>query len=148
MSKNVIFDSGFWYAFYDERDSYHNNAIILGDYLQIHNLIIPWPILYETLNTRFVRKNSWLVGFENLIKSSNVLKLSDEMYRNKAVELVFSENKRGKSYSLVDLVIREVLQDRKVKVDAIVTFNPKDFFDICLLRNLEIFDGGLIWSKK
>ncbi|MGA1839469.1 MAG: hypothetical protein ACMUIU_02500 [bacterium] len=141
MAKNVIFDSGFWYALYDERDNYHNDAILFEEYLKIYNLIIPWPILYETLNTRFVRRNNWLSSFENYIKSPNVLILSDESYRERALNLVFDLKRGVNSYSLVDLVIREILKDTTIKIDALVTFNPKDFIDICMLRNLEIFNG-------
>ncbi len=60
MAKYVLLDTGFWYAFYDARDIYHKEATDLVEYVMFHRLIIPWPCLYENLNTRFVRRVEWL----------------------------------------------------------------------------------------
>ena len=60
MPKNLLLDSGFWYAFYDARDQYHEEATHFTEYLEFYNLLIPWPSLYETLDTRFVRHPEWL----------------------------------------------------------------------------------------
>ena len=43
--------------------------------------------------------------------------------------------------TLVDLIIREILLDVEVKIDALITFNIADFEDICWKRNIELFDG-------
>ena len=56
MAKNLLLDTGFWYALYEVRDSHHEDAQILADLLDLHNLVLPWPCLYETLNTRFVKR--------------------------------------------------------------------------------------------
>ena len=56
MSKNLLLDSGFWYALYDVRDPFHERANTFATYLDFYTLVIPWPSLYETLNTRFVRR--------------------------------------------------------------------------------------------
>ena len=45
------------------------------------------------------------------------------------------------SISLVDEVIRLALMDPNVKIDAMVTFNPSDFFDICQSRHIELIPG-------
>ncbi|AEB09204.1 hypothetical protein Desac_1347 [Desulfobacca acetoxidans DSM 11109] len=41
MAKNLLLDSGFWFALYDSRDRYHDEAQILADLLDFHNLVIP-----------------------------------------------------------------------------------------------------------
>ncbi len=134
MALNILLDTGFWFALYDKRDQYHDDALLLSTYLEPHRLIIPWPSLYETLNTRFVRHPEWLVAFETIVKRPAVERLPDEPYREKALESVFSKSQ----YSLVDMIIREILMDVSIKIDAILTFNPSDFRDICAQRNIEL----------
>ena len=48
MAKNILFDTGYWFALYDERDSYHENALLLFVWLAqsslvkyLHQLTIP-----------------------------------------------------------------------------------------------------------
>ena len=60
VPKNLLLDSGFWYALYDVRDPFHEQADAFAKYLDFYTLVIPWPSLYETLNTRFVRHPEWL----------------------------------------------------------------------------------------
>jgi hypothetical protein len=40
--------------------------------------------------------------------------------------------------SLVDTVIREMLSDESLKIDYLITFNIKDFIDVCSRRNITI----------
>ena len=40
--------------------------------------------------------------------------------------------------SVVDSVIREIITDINVKIDYLITFNIKDFQDLCALRRIEI----------
>ena len=141
MAKNIILDSGYWFALYDQRDTYHAEATLFLDYLTPHRLVIPWPSLYETLNTRFVRRIDWLTSFEKLLNSQYSIQVPDESYRSTAITSVFLQNKGHRKYSLVDLVIREILLDVAIKIDAIVTFNVPDFEDICWKRGIEIFNG-------
>ncbi len=143
MSKTLLLDTGFWYALYDDRDSYHEEAQILADFLEFHNLMIPWPTLYETLNTRFVRKRDrgWLHSFSLYLNRSNTVMLADETYRQIALSSVLKNRVYGKYLSLVDEVIRLVLQDPNVRIDAMLTFNQSDFYDICAFRNIELISS-------
>ncbi|NLJ26498.1 MAG: hypothetical protein GX433_00590 [Deltaproteobacteria bacterium] len=141
MAKNLLLDSGFWYALYEVRDSHHESAQLLADLLDLHNLVLPWPCLYETLNTRFVKRREWLDSFAAYAIRSNTVQLSDEMYRHHALTRVFKSPTPWLSLSLVDEVIRLALQDPNVKIDAMVTFNPKDFNDICYAKNIELIAG-------
>jgi len=141
MAKNIILDSGYWFAFYEETDTFHEEALLISEYLQPHTLVVPWPSLYETLNTRFVRRTDWLLSFEMLLKNTNTLQLSDHKYKHHALTSIFLQNKSHKKFSLVDLVIREILLDPEMKIHAIVTFNAADFEDICWKKGIEIFNG-------
>ena len=46
--------------------------------------------------------------------------------------------------SLVDMVIRKMLDDVDLKTDAIITFNPGDFDDVCRKnKKMLIFDSRI-----
>lgn len=57
---NVLVDTGFWFALYDEKDQYHNKALKVMDRLINSRFLIPFPTLYETLNTSFVKKGIYV----------------------------------------------------------------------------------------
>jgi predicted nucleic acid-binding protein len=138
MAKNLLLDTGFWYALYDDRDSHYEDARILVDLLDLHNLIIPWPCLYETLNTRFVKRREWLESFSAYVMRNNTVHLPDDEYRPHALGRVFRSQTPWLSVSLVDEVIRSALLDPNIKIDAMITFNQSDFYDICYPRNIEL----------
>lgn len=141
MAKNIILDSGYWFALYEEKDQYHEEAMLVSEYLHPHTLVLPWPSLYETLNTRFVRRNVWLSSFQAILTHRNSVQLPDDKYKHNAMSSIFLQTKSHKKFSLVDLVIREILLDVDINIDAIVTFNASDFEDICWKKNIEIFNG-------
>ena len=139
MAKNVIIDTGFWYALYDKRDEYHEVAQKLYDDIIIHNWLVPWPTLYETLNTRFVRRKDWIISFKSLLSKNIVYKIFDDKYREIAYHNFFLlEKGHTANFSLVDLIIREMLKDYELKIEAILTFNKKDFCDLCSKRNAKM----------
>jgi hypothetical protein len=138
VPKNLLLDSGFWYALYDARDQYHEEATQFTEYLEFYNLLIPWPSLYETLNTRFVRHPEWLRAFEHYLHRPDIVRLPDEGYRDTALNSVLSIGRGWRSISLVDMVIRSMIADPNIKIDVMITFNQDDFTDVCLTRNIEI----------
>ncbi|MDR2449225.1 MAG: hypothetical protein LBD52_04620 [Prevotellaceae bacterium] len=83
---NIVVDSGFWLALYDQSDTHYTEAVSIAEYLNAGNIIIPFPTLYESMNTKFMKNN----------------------------------------------IAR--------KVDYLITFNKKDFIDVCQKRNIEILD--------
>lgn len=103
MRKSILIDTGFWIALYDERDPYHHKAINLLDLIPGNDVLIPWPTLYETINTRFCKNKSTLAGFESFIKTQNTLLISDLYYRDGNLLEVFEGSR---TLSLVDRVIR------------------------------------------
>ena len=141
MPKNLLLDSGFWYALYDARDPFHEQANAFAKHLDFYTLLIPWPSLYETLNTRFVRHPEWLRPFEKYVHRSSSVRLPDELYRDMALDSVLKIVQGWRSISLVDMVIRLILADRNIKIDAMVTFNQNDFADICATRQIDIISS-------
>lgn len=137
MAKTVITDSGFWYAFYEPRDQYHAQAQQMDYILQTSTLLIPWPCLYETFNTRFAKNKNAITRFEALLRQPRVLRLDDEPYREAALAAAFT-TAASRGMALVDMVIRLILEDTNVRKHGLLTFNPKDFSDLCRKHRIEM----------
>jgi predicted nucleic acid-binding protein len=136
---NILIDTGFWYGLYDQRDNYYHQANKLYEYLSLGQILIPYPTIYETINTRFAKNKEGIQSFEKLISKPNVLLIDDRDYKEKALELTFDSSIRlNKPYSLVDMILRLILSDSTLKIDFLLSFNPEDFFDVCMKRNIKI----------
>jgi predicted nucleic acid-binding protein len=138
---NVAVDSGFWFALYDPNDTYYTKAINLVKYLNTSNVIIPFPTLYESINTKFMKNTVAKVEFENILKRSNVTIVSDEPIKANALRVTFTDESKKRNLSLVDNIIRLILDDVNYNINYLITFNRKDFIDICQKRNIEILDN-------
>ena len=143
MAKNIIADTGFWFALYEPRDGFYSNANKIAKLIVIddQNILMPWPCLYETINTRFAKHKDYMQAFEIFINKTNGKNLiNDEKYKDKALKLAFEYSKIGKrQFSLVDIILREILSDDFYKIDYLLTFNTGDFTDICRKRKIEIY---------
>ncbi|EIF51387.1 type II toxin-antitoxin system VapC family toxin [Sulfurovum sp. AR] len=137
MPLNIVVDSGFWFALFDERDSYHEEALELVTYIEDFNVLIPWPTLYETLNTRLVKRPERREAFKRFFEGSNVTKIDDTPYRDDSIIVVLNPL-MGQEYSSVDYIIRQILEDTDIKTDALITFNARDFEDICYQKGIEL----------
>jgi len=140
MAKYILTDTGYWLGLLDSKDKYRENSIIISE-LSIGNyIVIPWPCLYETINTRLTRRKSELAQFENILKDPKIIYIDDTIYKFSAIENVFDRNNNYSegAHSLVDSVIREMLLDINLKIDYLATYNARDFQDICFKRNIEI----------
>ena len=139
MNKYIIIDSCYWFGLFDVKDQYYDYSNSVKDIIKGFKLIVPFPSLYEVLNSTFIKNKLALNTIENLIKSGEIILLEDEEYRDKALENTYSIHRKPiPSISLVDSIIREILSDTNVKVEALVTYNEKDFKDICDLRGITI----------
>jgi len=137
--KNILIDTGFWFGLYDKRDNYYDKANELFEYLSLGQILIPYPSLYETINTRFAKNKEGIEAFEKLISKPEVILIDDNDYKNEALELTMNSSVRmNKPYSLVDMIIRLMLSDKTLKIDYLISFNPNDFFDVCSSKNIEL----------
>jgi predicted nucleic acid-binding protein len=138
---NILIDTCFWYALFDARNLNHHKANELVHYLDIGNIIIPYPTLYETINTRFTRNKVWVDEFEKLLKNKNVLFVEDIEYKENALSLTFDSTlNRNRPLSLVDMVIRLMLEDVNLKIDYLISFNSGDFIDLCLKKGITLIN--------
>lgn len=139
---NILVDTCFWYALYDKKDEFHTIANEIFEYLSLgNNIIIPFPTLYETMNTSFSKDKRGLEAFKILLDRNNFIILDDSDYKSNALEITFKSSLvKNRPLSLVDTVIREILYDDKIKINYLITFNVKDFYDVCNKKGIQIWD--------
>ena len=133
-------DSCFWFGLVDGGDEYFEESNKIYDFLMDFApvFLIPYPTLYEVLNTKFMRymaeKSPNRIRAENFINSLIVNPqcyhlVSDSDYTGVALRKTLENNYRGLSF--VDNVLREMAADHKrLNIDSIITFNYKDFCDL------------------
>jgi predicted nucleic acid-binding protein len=138
VSRNVVADSGFWFGLFNARDQYHQQACAIERLVTHHNLVIPWLSLYESLNTRLVRNRAWRARMAAFVRRPSTVLLDDSAYRQVSLDHVLAQG--STTFSLVDHVIRSLLEDPKVAVHELITFNAADFVDVCQARHIEIID--------
>ena len=136
QGQGLLVDTGFFIAMYDERDSHHAEAQDKQKLLDVYAIILPWPVLYETINTRFSRRRGIMARFDAIIRSSNTVLLNDSPYRAEAYRTVVRNVRRP--LSLVDAVLRAIIEDTNVAVAAMLTFNRRDFNDVCRHHSVEL----------
>ncbi len=87
-----------------------------------------------------LRRPAWCIFFQFkfYLKRPNISFLDDEPYRKTALELCFSSSlQASRPLSMVDCLIRLILEDVNVKINHLATFNYIDFIDLCLKRKKE-----------
>jgi len=141
-------DASFLIAVYDPADGKHEAAFELFGLLfdeSRASLVAPWPILYETVSTRLVRRRDSIEELSRhlrlLDREGRLSFLDDSAYRERELRAVFEELERGPHYrhlSLVDRVVRRVLADDSLAIHGVVTYNSRDFVDVCHARGCEI----------
>jgi len=136
MAKNILIDTGYWIALFNERDRHHTTARVLEDDLSIHTLLIPWPTLFECVDTRLARRKDSAIRFKQLPLRPRTALVDDSPYRHKSLHFVLEETNH--TFSLTDHIIRSMIQDVQLSIDAFVGFNPGDFYDVCAARGVDM----------
>ena len=129
-NSGLLVDSGYFFALCTEGDTDHASAKSVQGLLDSLPVVLPWPVLYETMNTRFVKRLGVLAGFDALVGRPNTLLLDDSTYRERSYRTVVGTH-GGRPFSLVDAVLRAVIEDPNVAISAMLTFDPGDFHDVC-----------------
>jgi len=137
-TRAVLADTGFWIAVYDQRDAHHAAANSIMDSMTGGTFLFPWPLYYEVLRTRFVGRPGWVEGFLRVRKAGRLYVLDDCKYRDRALETTLDLARSGRRLSLVDVIIRLVLDDRQLRIRELITFNVGDFRDVCTRRSVAI----------
>ncbi len=139
LRKYVLVDTGFWFGLCDEHDQHHEKSLRVFDMVKRFRLLFPWPVLYEVLNTRFIRHQPRVIQFDVKLRGLAFDYIEDQVYRQAAYEETMALALPGKrQISLVDMVVRHMLADVNLRVDYLVTYNDGDFTDICKKRKIEL----------
>lgn len=135
---NIVVDSGFWIALYDAREDDHGWAVEMWNQLQNNNrFLVPYPTMYEFLDTRLMRRRDNLMFFKTLFEKEDlILRISDEEYKDDAQQLTLQPTTR--TISLVDNTIRLMIADDNIKKHALLTLNVGDFVDVCGSKNIQM----------
>lgn len=139
---DICVDASFLIGLYDERDGRHNQAreYFLRYFPEGDNrLVIPWPIVYEAVSTTLVKNKKGMHLLERdwkLLSGQQRLQLlSDLPFREGIVDECFDELQKPaphyRKLSAVDRVIRRILSDSNIRISIFLTFDPKDFVDVC-----------------
>ena len=137
--RRVLLDTGFWRGRVSQGDRHEARAREIARSIDDARAatIIVWPILYEIMRTKFMKNPRELVVFQQAIGNSRVEYVDDAEYRQGALVLAFNSAARGRPLSLVDCVLRLILEDADVRIDTFVTFDPGDFDDVCNKRGVD-----------
>ncbi|QXV66102.1 hypothetical protein INP83_03135 [Mucilaginibacter sp. 21P] len=124
--QRVLTDSGFWIALYEPEKEAERSELVsdIIDMIADADICIPWPTMYEFVNSRLGRRKDRLNQFKKILENPNTFKIDDAPYKNIAIEKLFGFN-RGYigDISLVDEVIKGILTDTSLNINYFVSFD-------------------------
>lgn len=129
--KRLLVDTCVWYALLDQQDDASIYAEKIENALKTHQLIVPYPVLYETLNTRFSHNQYGQCEriFRFLNDPNKCVKIPDDSYREKAMAIFEQNTTQTQKYALVDIIIRLMMEDVNLGPMIVYSFNVRDFID-------------------
>ena len=95
--------------------------------------------MFETLSTRICKYPHRIKQFKDETEKPYFSFIDDAKYKNKAFEDLILHSSKNRSISLADSVLRLMILDKKLKIDYLLTYNIKDFHDVCKRMNVEIY---------
>lgn len=131
MFERILIDTGFFFAIFDEADQYHESAKRIEEWLDLESRrrVLAWPILYETLSTKFVKRGH-LGNFERFMVHPRTDLIDDTPYRNLIEESVrenrdprWTQFRMQAGASLVDSILRLIIESPSARIHGIVTFD-------------------------
>ena len=137
-NRSLLVDTGFFFALYDEREDRHADALKMQEWLEALVVVMPWPVLYETMNTRFARRRDIMTRFDALVSSRDTLLVDDSSYRSRAYGQAVASSQRGEPVSLVDAILQAIIGDVNIPIAAMLTFNRRDFAAVCAQHSVEL----------
>jgi predicted nucleic acid-binding protein len=126
--KTILLDTGYWIALFspekekDKQDIVEHVSKLIDE--NNYTVIIPFPTLYEFLNSKLSRKSRQKFNLEAELSKQKYEKVYDNDYREKALKNFIKQfSFTNSDISLVDEIIKEMIDDRNLKTDIIVTFD-------------------------
>jgi predicted nucleic acid-binding protein len=151
--KGFLVDSSYLFALYRDEGERSNSATetfasICSESGNV--LFIPWPVLYESLNSEFSSpKTDWVErlnsDWSKLRRLKRLELVDDSPFRQADLDewFGFAEGKTGRfrGLSLVDRILMALVEDRSKNIAALLTFDLRDFSGFCAKRGVEIIPG-------
>jgi hypothetical protein len=145
---NLCADALFLIALYDPTDAYHDGApdFFVEWFQDLPSiLVLPWPIMYETVKTRLARRPHLIAEMDmhfSWLRAANRLEFVDDSpYREHELDTALEGTRRRGYYrplSLADRVIRRIISEQHLNIHGLITLNDDDFSDICYLRGCDL----------
>ena len=139
-AERMLVDTSFFIALFNKRDEHHVSARKMEEWLDVMPVLLPWPILYETVNTRLVRRSESLARFDAIIRSTKTTLLDDTPYRPELLSTRLTRHLSVNGLSLVDAILCQIIEDVNVSVSVMLTFDKGNFLTICQQNNVELLN--------
>lgn len=143
---NILADTCFWISLCDTTDAVHAEVKNMMDKIladRCHKIIVPHPVLYETLCTRLVKNPKQVLLLTKYF--SKVEMISDKEYVNEAYMQVEQQATMEKgTASMVDILIMLMAADPKNNVKGILTHNVRDFSTFCQKKKMLMIENMTI----
>lgn len=140
---NLLADTCFWLSLCDPTEDDHFETVSMMEKLtsnRCHSILVPHPVLYETLCSRMVKKPEQVKMITHYFE--DVIMVPDADYFQDAYRIVNRQaNMRDGTASMVDLVIMLMADDSRNNVKGILTRNGRDFAVFCQKRRIPMIEG-------
>ncbi len=138
MKDHILIDAGFLIALAFQHDKFHSDAIAIAKDIGYYNLLCPWPITYEILRTKHTNRFDYLQIVRHFFASDKVILHDDTLYREACLKACLNTKMGDRSLSLIDMVLRAIMENNHWNIGYLATFNSKDFIDICGQYNIDL----------
>jgi predicted nucleic acid-binding protein len=139
VSETLLVDTSAWLAFFDPRENGHNAVREVAELIDLCQLVMPWPVAYETLRTRFVRRPAWVAAFNERLSKPSVTFVDDVDYCREAYSMTIDSSLlQQRNLSMVDIMCRMMIGDPNIDIKYLLTVNKKDFYDVCAANRVEL----------
>ena len=136
-------DTCFWISLCDSSEQDHSEVKAMMDKILAenrHTILVPHPVLYETLCSEMVKKPGQVLILTRYFK--NVEKVSDSDCFEDACRLVEQQASQGKgTASMVDIAIMLMAENPRNNVKAILTRNGRDFGVFCSKKGMPMINS-------
>ena len=141
----VLVDTGVWYELFSSRDRIRvrnqEEVKAIERFLQSDTILLPWPVMYETLKTKMVKDKPGLQNLQHQFSKPNMEFLPDLPYQAQSLKECFDSSINNKRpLSLVDCLLRSLMLDTNIKIDHFATNNWGDFADVCTKRKINVLE--------
>jgi hypothetical protein len=150
--RGFLLDSSYLFALYGdegERTRFATESFTAFFSKNENVLLVPWPVLYESFNSEFSERRDRVErlnsDWSKLRRLKRLEYVDDSRFRQNCLDewLGSSKEKSGRfrGLSLVDRILMELVEDRSRNVEALLTFDLRDFSGFCGKRKIEIIPG-------